>query len=51
MALLAMDGLRMIKAGKTTPEEVLSVAYIEETEEEDTFATQEEEAEEKETKE
>jgi type II secretory ATPase GspE/PulE/Tfp pilus assembly ATPase PilB-like protein len=34
MTLLMMDGLRGIKSGKTTIEEVLSVAYIEDAEEE-----------------
>ncbi len=34
MHTLGMDGLRYIKAGKTTIEEVLSVAHVEEAVEE-----------------
>jgi type IV-A pilus assembly ATPase PilB len=45
MKMLAEDGVRNIEKGITTIDEVLSVAYIEEAEEEDTFVTEEAEEE------
>lgn len=39
MIPLTLDGVRLIKQGMTSPEEVLSVSYLEKTTEEDTFET------------
>jgi len=46
MMLLGMDGVRNIRAGKTTIEEVMSVAYVEEKEEEALTPTSEQESQE-----
>ena len=46
MTLLATDGVRAIKEGLTSIDEVISVSYIEEAEE-DTFTIEEGETEEK----
>ena len=46
MTQLTIDGIRAIKAGKTTIDEVLSVSFIQEADVEDTFTTEGEEKEE-----
>ena len=50
MIPLTLDGVRCIKEGLTTPEEVLSVSYIEEADGEESFDTKEADEEEKKKK-